>query len=342
MGSVIDPYRYHKDHFSVILNGDNQEVLPLLAENSFDSVVTDPPYELGVFGEKWDNTGIAYDPEAWRKVYRVLKPGGYMVAFGGSRTFHRILCAIEDAGFEVRDVLLWMYANGFPKGTNVSVAIDRKLGHKRETIMSYDGNVVKGQVWVDQEPITEEAAQWKGWNTTLKPTYEPIALVRKPMIGTIVENIQEHGTGALNIDATRVKRDKAIVVDEVRNPKTSQFKMKARMAVPYTHWYTSNAIVDESAVEMFDGAPRFFYTPKASVRERRQGLQYNETKPNHTTVKPVDLMCWLVKLVTRPGGTVLDPFTGSGSTRLACHAEGMKFVGIELSEEYCRIASERG
>lgn len=341
MGSLTP---YHSDHFSRLFHGDNQVIVPQFKENMFDAVITDPPYELGVFGEKWDNTGIAYNADTWRTFMRVLKPGGYMIAFGGSRTFHRILCAIEDAGFEIRDVLMWLYGNGFPKGQNISVAIDKSLGHKHEVLAEY--SKIMDERWIDPTPISDEAKQWEGWNTTLKPGYEPIALVRKPIPGTVLQNVREHGTGALNVGANRHEReDGGIKVNT--GPmgslhRQTDFGLKGRGIVDVTSYYPSNILCDEEAAEMLKGKPRFFYTAKASPGERNSGLKYNGTKASHTTVKPVALMQWLVRLVTRPGGLVLDPFTGSGTTRIACHAEGMRFVGVELSEEYCRIASERG
>lgn len=336
MGSLTP---YHSDHFSRIFCGDNQVIVPQMKENMFDSIVTDPPYELGVFGEKWDSTGIAYNADTWRTFYRVLKPGGYMLAFGGSRTFHRILCGIEDAGFEVRDVLMWLYGNGFPKGTNVAVALDKANGFRHEVIATSTTGIMEER-WINDTPLSEEGKLWEGWNSTLKPGYEPIALVRKPLIGTLVENVREHGTGALNIGINRQQRDEpTFVYSGNRHPERSVLKMSPHAGRVYETYYPSNILCDEEAAELLKDKPRFFYTAKASPGERRKGLEFSGGRPIHTTVKPVDLMIWLVNLVTRKGGTVLDPFTGSGSTRMACNATGMKFVGVELSEEYCRLAS---
>jgi DNA modification methylase len=196
--------------------GDCLVLLKSLPDNSVDAVVTDPPYELGFMGKKWDASGIAYNVDLWREVLRVLKPGGHLLSFGGTRTYHRMTCAIEDAGFEIRDSLHWMYGTGFPKSLNISKAIDNAAGVEREVIGANKwasnagapgGNhvyVAQTHSLVDTAPSTVEAKQWDGWGTALKPGHEPIVLARKPLIGTVATNVLAHGTGGLNIDGSRI------------------------------------------------------------------------------------------------------------------------------------------
>lgn len=197
--------------------GDCRDVLKELPDNSVDSIVTDPPYELGFMGKKWDSSGIAYDPAVWAECLRVLKPGGYLLAFGGTRTYHRMTCAIEDAGFEIRDCIQWLYSAGFPKSLDISKAMDKAAGSAPEspnrgmwhagsqgagpTHLNGWGNGVKSFDW---EPVTPEAKQWTGWGTALKPANEPIVVARKPLSGTVAENVQQWGVGGLNIDASRI------------------------------------------------------------------------------------------------------------------------------------------
>lgn len=204
---------------ATIYHGNNLEVLPTLADNSVDSIVCDPPYELGFMGKSWDSSGIAYSVELWKECLRVLKPGGHLLAFGGTRTWHRLAVAIEDAGFEIRDNIAWLYGSGFPKSHNISKAIDKAAGAERE-IVGYrnpDGSGVAGNaekdnsgshIWSGElrsdEAITDEAKAWDGWGTALKPAHEPIVVARKPVEGTIANNVLKHGVGALNIDATRI------------------------------------------------------------------------------------------------------------------------------------------
>lgn len=203
-----------------LYQGDCLESIKSMAENSVDSIVTDPPYELGFMGRSWDSTGIAYNVEMWRECFRVLKPGGHLLSFGGSRTYHRMACAIEDAGFEIRDQIMWVYGSGFPKSLDVSKAIDKKVGAER----TGTGEMVRGgcraarggSEFVGSEPIealkwkeitqpaTEAAKQWDGWGTALKPAHEPIVVARKPLIGTVAENVLQFGTGAINVDGCRV------------------------------------------------------------------------------------------------------------------------------------------
>ena len=196
-----------------IHHGDNREVLKNLADNSIDSVVTDPPYELGFMGKSWDATGVAYSVELWQEVMRVLKPGGHLLAFSGSRTYHRMAVAIEDAGFEIRDQIMWIYGSGFPKSHDVSKGIDKQAGAEREVVgvagksgstrNAMNGDFTGGD-YMETLPSTNEAKQWQGWGTALKPAHEPIVVARKPLIGTVAANVLTYGTGGLNIDGTRV------------------------------------------------------------------------------------------------------------------------------------------
>jgi site-specific DNA-methyltransferase (adenine-specific) len=198
-----------------IHHGDNREVLKNLADNSIDSVVTDPPYELGFMGKSWDATGVAYSVELWQEVMRVLKPGGHLLAFSGSRTYHRMAVAIEDAGFEIRDQIMWIYGSGFPKSHDVSKGIDKQAGAERERMVPQSRKQSSVAIaatgfgadgWSPQvkEGTTAEAKQWQGWGTALKPAHEPIVVARKPLIGTVAANVLTYGTGGLNIDASRV------------------------------------------------------------------------------------------------------------------------------------------
>jgi DNA modification methylase len=184
-----------------------------LADNSIDSIVTDPPYELGFMGKSWDNSGIANSVEMWTEALRVLKPGGHLLAFSGSRTYHRMVCAIEDSGFEIRDQIMWVYGSGFPKSLNISKAIDKQAGVEREIVSSYETHDIrnaglmdkKGGVTVNKTaPNTDLAKKWDGWGTALKPAHEPIVMARKPIVGTVVNNVLTYGVGGLNIDGSRV------------------------------------------------------------------------------------------------------------------------------------------
>lgn len=209
-----------------ILVGSCLDRLKDLEDNSIDSIVTDPPYELGFMGKQWDASGIAYNVELWRECLRVLKPGGHLLAFGGTRTYHRMAVAIEDAGFEIRDSIHWIYGSGFPKSLNVGKAIDKAAGVEREVVGSrtlsgtaastnpatgtLDGSSGVGakKVVPVTAPATDAARQWDGWGTALKPAHEPIVVARKPLVGTVAANVLAHGTGAINVDATRVGTDR--------------------------------------------------------------------------------------------------------------------------------------
>lgn len=498
--------------------GNNLDILPTLEDNSIDSIVTDPPYELGFMGKKWDSSGIAYSVELWAECLRVLKPGGHLLSFGGTRTWHRVAVAIEDAGFEVRDSIAWMYGSGFPKSLDISKAIDKsdaaEARRKRDleftawmrstgitatqineltdssmashyltdkqqpsvataelfdklrpylpevpdyiekmvaerTIESQNfknrkkvGESVGAQAqstgrfgaWGNDdgtgkskfditESHTPEAQQWEGWGTALKPAFEPIVVARKPLIGTVAANVLEHGTGGLNIDGSRIGTTDNLNGGAYAKEGTSRddgWGMQRGQAGEYEQpagRWPANVILDPYTAELLDeqsgttkssqpsgsinygagtdtsgnailgrglsasvpnvapygdsgGASRFFYVAKASKRDRNEGLEklptkgkvFNGQNPEsagmaegsvedkfttqpaqnfHPTVKPTALMRYLVKLVTPPGGVVLDPFTGSGSTGKAAILEGFEFVGIELTEDYIPIIEGR-
>ena len=318
-------------------SGDCRRVLGTVADATYDACVTDPPYELGFMGKTWDSSGVAFDPDTWRAVLRVLKPGAHLLAFGGTRTFHRMTCAIEDAGFEIRDCLSWMYGTGFPKSLNIG----------------------------------------DGRGTALKPAWEPIVLARKPLVGTVAGNVLAHGTGALNIDACRIALDgESAPTGSGNGNAKSKFSQVANSAgnggnvTPESGRWPANVVLDDEAAAALNGqsgvssstggsgaasrgglgkrvygafandsthansgglgdsggASRFFYCAKVSPDERGES--------DHPTMKPVELMRWLVRLVTPPGGTVLDPFTGSGSTGVAAVRDGFRFVGIEQDDHY--------
>ena len=274
-----------------------------MADCSVDSIVTDPPYELGFMGKSWDSSGIAYNVELWRQCLRVLKPGGHLLAFSGSRTYHRMTCAIEDAGFEVRDQIMWIYGSGFPKSHNLT-------------------------------------SDWQGWGTALKPAHEPICVARKPLIGTVAANVLAYGTGALNIDGCRVATDDVISIgSNNRSNGAINFGMADDKGAQCQHSagrWPANLIHDgsEEVTERMGEPARFFYCAKASKADR-------ETGNNHPTVKPTELMRYLCRLVTPPGGIVLDPFTGSGSTGKAAVLERFQFIGIDMTSEYIAIADAR-
>jgi site-specific DNA-methyltransferase (adenine-specific) len=410
--------------------GNNLDILPTLPDNSVDSIVTDPPYELGFMGKSWDSSGIAYNVDLWRECLRVLKPGGHLLSFGGTRTWHRIAVAIEDAGFEVRDSIAWLYGSGFPKSLDVSKAIDKAAGAEREVTGSRVANDIRGNKYNDSSatmiysitaPSTPEAQQWEGWGTALKPAFEPVIVARKPLIGTVAANVLEHGTGALNIDGSRIGTTDNLnggayaAEGKERNDGWGMQRGQAGDYQQPTGRWPANVILDEYSAGLLDeqsgqtksastirpanstgrsggimgkivgradigqpmghndtgGASRFFYVAKASKRDRNEGLEdledsglhkwngseghrgvgdyypdgtprpVNPMKNFHPTVKPTTLMRYLVKLVTPPGGTVLDPFTGSGSTGKAAILEGFTFIGCEMTEDYLPIIQGR-
>ena len=493
-------------------HGDCLDVLPTLPDCSVDSIVTDPPYELGFMGKKWDNSGIAYNVTLWQECLRVLKPGGHLLAFGGTRTYHRMACAIEDAGFEIRDSIHWLYGSGFPKSLDVSKAIDKmdaseeqKKRQLRFTTWVRSTGVTSRQIdeatgtnmgghyttaasqpavmtrehleacrhlfsdipaWVEREcdirsvesrnmaereiigksdngiaggtgehagqkdsygfnaefditaPATEQAKQWTGWGTALKPAHEPIVVARKPLTGTVAANVLEYGTGAINIDASRIGTGGHLQWSSPRNmgyyggsdtvgaqaTQNQAGRWPANVILSHHDTCTDTctpgcpvALLDEQSglskstkasnnLHRQDddnniyghglgtispanthgdsgGASRFFYCAKPSRRERNAGLDHLEKKQggsmtgaeyrpdrptnhpvrenHHPTVKPLALMRYLVRLVTPPNGTVLEPFAGSGTTLMACVLEGFNAIGIEMTDEYLPIIQGR-
>jgi DNA modification methylase len=435
---------------SELLLGDCLEVMKTLPDCSVDAVVTDPPYGLSFMGKRWD-----YDVpsvEIWAECLRVLKPGGHLLAFAGTRTQHRMAVRIEDAGFEIRDMIAWAYGSGFPKSLDVSKAIDKHGGQSvawfgpwfrnwREAqginqkqvaalFPSKTGNLtgcvanwelgfnmptpeqfnlirdtfglpfesiqaaereVVGQHKTDMgglggerlgqkggditAPATLEAQQWAGWGTALKPALEPITVARKPLTGTVAANVLEHGTGAINVDGCRVGTEQrcnppagnkaggnslnmsAVGMPEDADGRTAAGRWPANLIhdgsdevvglFPQTAAAKSAERGERSGVNTnFGGsggvrghddnggsAARFFYTAKAT-RAERQGV-------THPTVKPLDLMAYLCRLVTPPGGTVLDPFMGSGTTIKAALSEGFNAIGIERDPAYFEMAQHR-
>jgi DNA modification methylase len=372
--------------------GDNRDVLKTILSDSIDSVVTDPPYELGFMGKAWDSSGIAYQVDLWAEVLRVLKPGGHLLAFGGTRTYHRMAVAIEDAGFEIRDSIHWIYGSGFPKSLDVSKAIDKMAGAERQVVRrrnyeltdggGYSGNLNTSKPRSESSeitaPATDAAKQWEGWGTALKPAHEPIVVARKPLNGTVAANVLQHGTGALNIDACRIGdppgRWPANVIHDGSDEVVSMFpkagggfgvRGKGGQTYASGKGFANTLAVTGQAVGYGDtgSAARFFYAAKASRAERNAGLDglpadkpvfgddggtyqglSNSKRPQsnfHPTVKPIALMRYLLKLVTPPNGTTLDPFAGSGTTLIAAIHEGFNSIGIELTPEYHPIIQAR-
>lgn len=410
----------------VLLHGDARQLATVLPANSVDAIVTDPPYELGFMGRAWDKSGIAFDPALWAVLLHVLKPGGHLLSCGGSRTYHRMACAVEDAGFEIRDSLQWLYGSGFPKSLNVSKAIDASLGLERPILgdnpnarpIDGDGSGYSGATSHDPHltgPASAAAAQWEGWGSALKPAYEPIVLARKPLDGTLIANVQKWGTGALNIGGCRIDMGAEYDPARTQNCKTKQSGDTVTLNVPGHSQPTYNAagrwpanvLLDEEAAAQLDasqprkksrkgkprasahpgdgygmthtgaeyddegGPSRFFYTAKPGKSEKNAGCEHLPLRSAgeatggraegsagldnpragagrtagarnfHPTVKPVELMRYLCRLITPPGGIVLDPFTGSGTTGIAALAEGFRFVGVELTDDYLPIITAR-
>jgi site-specific DNA-methyltransferase (adenine-specific) len=411
-----------------IYHGDCREVMQTLHPESVDSIVSDPPYGLSFMGKGWDH-GVP-GVEFWTEAMRVAKPGAHLLAFGGTRTYHRLACAIEDAGWEIRDCVMWVYGSGFPKSHDVSKAIDKAAGAKGEygepksaahagwiqrgRMRGEDGHEGLQRPWMEDAeavdrnarqyaPATDAARQWSGWGTALKPAWEPIIVARKPLVGTVAENVLTHGTGGINVDGCRVGADGGTA--KGNPPKDESNGIYGHgingacdiLDIGKGRW-PANLIHDgsEEVVGLFpvtkDGvsspnvngkeaygggfggrhhpgygssgsAARFFYCAKASKADRDEGCEGLMVKdvhrygaglgegidPNaparnrnhHPTVKPTDLMRYLCRLVTPPGGVVLDPFTGSGSTGKAATLEGFRFIGIEREAEYVEIAKAR-
>lgn len=433
-----------------IINDNCLDALDRIEENSIDCIITDPPYGLttitkrfgkensapnqygkdgsfqrltkGFMGQEWDGSGIEYNVELWSKALKTLKPGGYLLAFGGTRTFHRIACAIEDAGFEIRDTIMWLYGSGFPKSLNIGLAIDKKngcgdRGHRIAVASRYhpDGTFEpNGEYLEPYEAKTEIGKKWQGWGTALKPAYEPIIVARKPIEKSVVENVMKYGVGGINIDACRIAfngdkwnsqksgvSSRAFQSEETTTAggvceanENGRFPSNVILTYDDTdfnevcggfpntkagsikpHKNNANAIVNkmtsENITSSFNGdsgsASRYFYCAKASAKDRDDGLnefelqngirvnapRENETlktlprKNIHPTVKPTELMQYLIRLVAPKGATIMDIFMGSGSTGKAVAYENKeyqkdyKFIGIELSKEYCEIAKAR-
>ncbi len=397
--------------------GDCREVLRGLADGSIDSVVTDPPYSLvsiikrfgntsesdetvtservrsradsyaclaagGFMGKKWDTGEVAFDPAFWADVLRVLKPGGHVLAMGGTRTFHRLACAIEDAGFEIRDCVMWVYGTGFPKSHDVSKGIDKGAGAERElvkprSVIAHQRNIGNTRPYMDDPdhmtvsdvPATDAARQWQGWGTALKPSWEPCVLARKPLSEkTVAANVLAHGTGALNIDACRVAGESTVRSNHGGTGNPDQWRTgnggdftsgsaKGRWPANLIHDGSEEVVGAFPNTQSGSGnknkrnhddnnvygkglgagnglgiggdsgsAARFFYSAKADSDDRLGS--------KHPTVKPVDFIQYLVRLITPPDGTVLDPFAGTGTTGEAAFREGMKAVLIEREAEY--------
>ena len=462
----------------LLLNGDCIEEMQKLIDDGVqvDSVVTDPPYHLtsmtsrygkadakecgygndgsfrrlskGFMGKEWDGGDIAFQVETWRKCYDLLKPGGHLIAFSGSRTYHRMAVAIEDAGFEIRDQCIWLYGSGFPKSHNIGKEVDKKMGNEREVLGSKVTNVgMQGNNFntgskSGKVDVTKGNSEWEGWGTALKPAHEPMVLARKPLSEkSVADNVMQHRTGAINIDACRIEgevkhpetmpdfRDQgeqskaAIGVDKLSFGQTSNAKRKKVVRKPRSDdgvWSDDNSGMKSEGSEFADADPRgrwpsnvmhdgseqvqeifpetnstevsrqrthkgiwsdnkdedgeympaygdqgnasrYFYCAKTSKEERNFGLHgfknqvaggmggradgslgsITMNKNVHPTVKPLELMKYLVRLVTPKGGLVLDPFMGSGSTGMAAREEDFKFVGIEKEEEYYEIAKAR-
>jgi site-specific DNA-methyltransferase (adenine-specific) len=348
-----------------------------MADSSVDAIVTDPPYGLSFMGKRWD-----YDvptTEVWAECLRVLKPGGHLLAFAGTRTQHRMAVRIEDAGFEIRDMIAWVYGSGFPKSLDVSKAIDRAAGLERDRIPGGQGgaNRILGARKCG-EAISGEARQWTGWGTALKPALEPITMARKPLRGTVAANVLEHGTGGLNVDGCRVGTEARPVMvrtetvvsatsmsgqstgatssgelttagrwpanlihdgsDEVVGlfPQTTSGALNQASVKATNRIYnnTPNTYANPKQFEPNTGsAARFFYCAKADSSERQEVA--------HPTVKPLDLMAYLCRLVTPPGGVVMDPFMGSGTTIKAALGEGFQAIGIERDPAYFAMAEHR-
>lgn len=390
--------------------GDNREVMRALADNSIDAIVTDPPYALvsivkrfggknaapardgdvymrssaGFMGKQWDTGETAFAVSFWQECLRVLKPGGHVLAFSHTRTYHRMAVAIEDAGFEIRDQIAWVYGSGFPKSHNVAKSIDAKLGAEPTRVPT--GKPVKRMIpGADQAvagwPTTAEAKQWDGWGTALKPSLEPICLARKPLIGSVAENVLTHGVGGINIDGCRVEseggklrtgeasqnrryadagstnfaalpgprggdplgRFPANLIHDGSDEVVACFPAEAGAFAPVKGTEPSSSTkavfgqINRMASNAFHpdsgSAARFFYTAKADAEDRLGS--------KHPTVKPIDLMQYLVRLVTPKGGTVLDPFAGTGTTGEAAWREGMNAILIEREADYLEDIARR-
>lgn len=422
---------YYQQQGVTIYHGDCVAVLGQLEPQSVDSCVTDPPYEIGFMGKQWDASGIAFAPSTWAAVFRVLKPGAHLLAFGGTRSSHRMVCAIEDAGFEIRDSIHWAYGSGFPKSHNISKAMDKAAGAEREVVgeskyaarrpngvntgmLSSEYQVANGyrnesfknpSVPMDTAPATDLAKQWEGWGTALKPAHEPIILARKPLSeSSVAANVERWGTGALNVDGCRVGMDDLSSQWDRKWNQDGSFgngkrgianhrppgRWPANLILNHTLFCDAEGCADGCPVALLDGqsgvsvsrrgmmqpgpesegwglhkrgpgvrghsdsggasrffhclpwdpleeaVPPFLYAAKPAKSERNHGCDNH-----HPTVKPVSLLRLLTRMVTPPGGTVLDCFAGSGSTGVAAIREGFGFLGMEQHEPYAEIGQAR-
>jgi site-specific DNA-methyltransferase (adenine-specific) len=347
-----------------VREGDAVQLLRALPADSIDAVVTDPPYGLEFMGKAWDRVPAEFHREWAAEALRVLKPGGYLLAFGGTRTYHRLACGIEDAGLEIKDALFWFYGSGWPKSRAIAGDVERLAG-------------------------ADAAAAWKGWGTALKPACEPIVLARKPHPGTVGENLVEHGVGALHVDACRI--EVADRQDYERNCSgarghegtrpledrgATDLRIGGGRSSELGRW-PANVVLDEDSAAFLDeqageaggrapvlgtepsaastgvvtnlrrrvagvfhgdsgGPSRFFYTAKASASERNA-----QGRNAHPTVKPVALLRWLCRLVAAKGAIILDPFSGSGSCGIAALAEGFRYLGFERDPESVVLARRR-
>ena len=402
---------------NVIHCGDCQDIMAEMESNSVDSIVTDPPYGISFMSKKWD-----YDVpsvEIWRECLRVLKPGGHLLSFSGTRTYHRMAVAIEDAGFEIRDMIAWVYGSGFPKSHNIGKAVDKILGNERDVVGSISSQDITSGGYVHKEysrvdvSVTKGTSDWEGWGTAIKPAQEPIVLARKPLSEkTIALNVLKWGTGGINIDGCRInhndpekrtKRKSDGVSDHINPsgwkevnrtpnrlasanpqgrfpanfihdgsqevldlfPDTKSGKMKQHIKGGQYNVYGKMYPREVETIGDSGSASRFFYQAKASKRDRDEGLEDRELRQTndgrkdqtsidnphqrgityrhnfHPTVKPTKLMEYLVKLVTPPNGTVLDPYCGSGSTGKGCVKGEFNFVGVDMTKEYCDISEKR-
>jgi site-specific DNA-methyltransferase (adenine-specific) len=403
-----------------IHHGDCREVMATLYAESVDAIVSDPPYGLSFMGKGWDH-GVP-GVEFWTEALRVATPGAHLLAFGGTRTYHRLACAIEDAGWEIRDCVMWVYGSGFPKSHDVSKAIDKAAGAEREVVgqrkqrannaatSTAPMNASAGDVELMTAPATDAARQWSGWGTALKPAWEPIIVARKPLVGTVAENVLTHGTGAINVDGCRVGanggtakgskpqgdgngisgaglhgaceitqlnagRWPANLIHDGSEEVVGLFPQagggygvrgKGGQTYASGKGFANTLALTGQEVGYGDSgsAARFFYCAKASKADRDEGCEglplrkegtwggeeddlsdgkkkIHPSRNHHPTVKPTALMRYLCRLVTPPGGVVLDPFAGSGSTGKAAILEGFRFIGIEREAEYVEIAKAR-
>ena len=381
----------------MIINGDCLEEMQKLIDDGVqvDSIVTDPPYHLtsiverfgkegsapaqegtdgafarasrGFMGKEWDGGDIAFRKETWELAMKLLKPGGHLLAFSASRNYHRMAVAIEDAGFEIRDQIMWIYGSGFPKSMNIGKNIDKihrgvrhgtkdssseMHGVKRKKIEDNTRNDIdtfyRTKKTKEYDFETEEGINWDGWGTHLKPAHEPIVMARK-MISekSIADNVMKHGTGGINIDGCRIETEENLNGGAyAKNGNRGSLKGDIRSGAS-EGMFQSKKTVGEDFIQptgrfpanvMHDGLKedwaRYFYCPKVSKCERGKDN-------THPTVKPQELMKYLCRLVTPKNGTVLDPFMGSGSTGMAAKDEGFEFIGIEREKEYFEIAEKR-